>query len=95
MVINPVDPMTPDDVAERLAAWVEVGGVTQPTSASAPMPRRRVECVEPGGSRRTWTLFENGQQVGMVQGRIGMDPLTLTWDAWTWGWYGAWLTVET
>lgn len=54
--------MTPDDIARRCEAWC-VG----PTSRhKAP---RRVVCVEPDESRRTWLLFEGGRQVGHVRGR--------------------------
>jgi hypothetical protein len=71
-----VEPMTPDEVGERLREWAtwcdchtherQVCDVCQGL--------RRVECVEPDGPRRTWILFEGPKQVGHVRGRVeGVD----------------------
>lgn len=56
--------MTPDEMSDRLAAWVEHGGVW-PNNYD-----RRVDYVEPDGPRRTWVLWQGGRQVGLVRLRF-------------------------
>lgn len=75
--------MSPEDVAERLHEWARM--IVVPRKRT-----RRVEYVEPEGPRRTWTLWQDGRQVGMVQGRVTWTAEVHGWDeTWTWRWLGA------
>ena len=90
--------MSPEQMSERLAAWVrsrdsarDVFAEWRDTTVGDPlveeaMPRRRIVCVEDEGPRRTWTLHEGSRQVGLV--RMRMEP---RWEygptpsaAWAW-----------
>lgn len=69
--------MTPDEMSERLAAWVNVDSAQRHAEFLRGLPTnphgtRRVVCVEPDGPRRTWVLYEGGRQVGLV--RLRAEP---------------------
>lgn len=64
--------MTPEQMSERLAAWVaEADEPCVCTVACVHTVTRRVVCVEPEGPRRTWVLTEGGRQVGHARVRLG------------------------
>lgn len=70
--------MTPEQMAERLAAWER-----EPESwhdRGLDPVTRRVVCLEPDGPRRTWALYEGGRQVGHARGRQSPDG-EWTWEA--------------
>lgn len=62
--------MEPEEVKQAIDSWV------------AQSPMRRASYVENEGDRRTWTLFVNGTQAGMVQGRLSKQKV------WAWSWLG-------